>query len=54
MLKELKITIEGKDLKAEAKKFSTGKVGFGVYGKIEIDGINYQIVCNIIKLEEKK
>jgi hypothetical protein len=53
MKKELKITIDGKDLKAEAKKFSTGKEGYGLYGKIKIDDNEYQIVCNIIKLEEK-
>jgi hypothetical protein len=49
----MKITIEGKEYEAKTKEFSTGKKGFGLYGKININGNDYQIVCNIIKLEEK-
>lgn len=40
-------------VKAKAKQFSTGSVGFGYYGKVEIDGERYQVSCNIVRVGSK-
>jgi hypothetical protein len=53
MKKQIEIIIDGEKFIAPFKKFKTGRVGFGMYGKFLIDGVTYQIVCNIIKTESK-
>jgi hypothetical protein len=51
--KEIEISIAGRKFKAEKKKFKSGKIGYGLYGKLEIDNAKYQIVCNIVKIAKK-
>lgn len=53
MKKSIEITIDGEKFIAPYKKFKTGSSGYGVYGKFLIDGVAYQIVCNIIKTKSK-
>jgi hypothetical protein len=53
MVKKIKVKIDKNEFEAEERTFSSGKVGFGVYGKVEIDGERYQMVVNIIKIEKK-
>ena len=53
MKKSIEVTIDGEKFVAQYKKFKTGRSGYGVYGKFLIDGVAYQIVCNIIKTESK-
>lgn len=38
---------------AKRKVFKTGSVGYGHYGKVEIDGERYQVSCNIILIGSK-
>ena len=38
---------------AKPKVFSTGSIGYGHYGKVEIDGKRYQVSCNIIEIGSK-
>lgn len=49
-----KIGIQLDEHKVEAPKrtFSSGKEGYGFYGKIEIEGQRYQVSLNVIKLDK--
>lgn len=53
MPKKIKIKIDTHEFDAEERTFSSGKNGFGLYGKIEIEGERYQMVVNIVKIEKK-
>lgn len=54
MPKKIKIKIDTNEFDAEERTFKSGKTGFGVYGKTNIDGERYQVVVNIVKIEKKK
>jgi hypothetical protein len=49
----INVTIDGNQLVANAKQFSTGSVGFGANGKVVIDGERYQVSLNIVKIGSK-
>lgn len=51
MKAEVVVSIEGDEVRCPMRTFSSGKKGYGRYGKILIDGERYQVSCNIIKLE---
>ena len=53
MTKKIKIKIDKSEFEAEERTFKSGKSGFGLYGKVEIDGERYQMVVNIVKIEKK-
>jgi hypothetical protein len=53
MVKKIKVKIDKNEFEAEERTFKSGKTGFGVYGKIEIDNERYQVVVNIVKIEKK-
>lgn len=40
-------------LTAKSKQFSTGSVGYGCYGKVEIDGKRYQVSCSMVEIGSK-
>lgn len=48
----MKIKIDKNDFEAEERTFKSGKKGFGLYGKVEIDNDRYQMVINIVKIEK--
>ena len=50
MKNEIEIKVADKVFKSEKRTFKSLKVGYGVYGKIEIDGETYQMSINIVKL----
>jgi hypothetical protein len=52
MKEKIRITIEGQELEANARKFSTGSEGYGLYGKINIGGETYQMSINIIRIKK--
>ena len=52
MKEKIEINIDGQKFEAEHRTFSSGKQGFGLYGKIEIDKKRCQISLNIIELEK--
>ena len=47
----IELKIDGNDFIAEQRTFSTGKEGYGFYGKFEIDGRMHQVSFNAIDLE---
>jgi hypothetical protein len=47
---EIEIKIDEMVDKAKLRTFSSGKVGFGWYGKITIEGERYQVSMNVVKL----
>ncbi len=47
----IELKIDGNDFIAEQRTFSTGREGYGFYGKFEIDGRMHQISFNAIDLE---
>jgi hypothetical protein len=49
MLDKIKITIDGIDYEVEKRKFSTGSVGYGLYGKHSIGGEEYQFSISLVK-----
>jgi hypothetical protein len=53
MTKKIKIKIDKDEFDADERTFKSGKKGFGLYGKTEIDGERYQMSINIIKIEKK-
>ena len=53
MKEKITVVIDGEEFVAPWRKFKTGSVGYGIYGKLLIDGIAFQVVCNIIKTESK-
>lgn len=53
MKDKIKIKIDEEEFIAEKRTFSSGKEGYGVYGRMGIDGEAYQISCNIINLKKK-
>jgi len=53
MTKKIKIKIDQSEFEAEERTFSSGKKGFGLYGKVEIEGDRYQMIVNIVKIEKK-
>lgn len=53
MGKKIKIKIDKEEFDAEERTFKSGKVGFGLYGKVVIDNERYQMVVNIVKIEKK-
>ena len=53
MTKKIKIKIDTSEFEAEERTFSSGKSGFGLYGKVEIAGDRYQMIVNIVKIEKK-
>jgi hypothetical protein len=52
MKDKLKIMIDDNEEIALRKEFKTGNIGYGFYGKIEIDNERYQVSLNIIKLKK--
>lgn len=50
MKDEIEIVINGLRYVAPKRTFSSGKSGYGVYGKQEIDGDRYQISMNIVRI----
>jgi hypothetical protein len=52
MAKKIKIKIDEHEFDAEERTFKSGKKGFGLYGKVEIEGDRYQMVINIVKIEK--
>jgi len=50
MKQEIEITIDGIKFKAKLRKFKSGREGYGLYGRTQIENYPYQISCNIIKL----
>jgi len=52
MKESIKIVIDGNEFEAKARKFSTGKEGYGLYDKTTIDGERYQLSINIIKIKK--
>jgi hypothetical protein len=50
MKDKIKIIIEGEEYEVEKREFSTGSVGYGLYGKHEINKERYQFSINLVKL----
>lgn len=50
MKDKIEIKIDGQEFEAIHRTFSSGKMGFGLYGKIEIDKKKCQMSINIIEL----
>jgi len=46
----LLVTINNEKFEAEKKVFSTGKIGYGLYGRILINNYPYRICMNIIAM----
>jgi hypothetical protein len=53
MKKELKVTIDEQDFIADSRIFKTGNTGYGLYGKITLEGKTYQLSMNIVLLGGK-
>ena len=53
MAKKIKIKIDKEEFEAEERTFKSKKVGFGLYGKVVIEGERYQMIVNIVKIEKK-
>lgn len=51
MKDKIEITIDGQKFEAQHRVFSSGKSGYGLYNKIEIDKQRCQISLNIIELK---
>jgi hypothetical protein len=49
-MEQIEITIAGQKHTAQLRTFKSGKTGYGLYGKINIDGKQHQMSINIIKL----
>ena len=47
------VTGKSSDLIANAKHFSTGSKGFWAGGKVEVNGVRYQVSCNIVEIGSK-
>lgn len=39
---------------ADARTFSSGKTGFGAYGKVTVNGERYQLSFNLVKIVPKQ
>ena len=50
-MKELDIQIGNEKFKAKEKTFKSLKTGYGLYGKLNLNGEQYQMSINIIKLK---
>ena len=48
--KKIKIVINGEEFEAEHRVFKSGRKGYGLYGRVVIDGYPYRISCNIIEM----
>ncbi|MGV9141729.1 MAG: hypothetical protein ACOC1X_02215 [Promethearchaeota archaeon] len=48
---KIPIDIDGEEVIAKKKEFSTGKRGYGAYGTVKIDGYPYRLSLNLIKVE---
>lgn len=49
----MRVSIENNTYELEERTFKTGSRGYGLYGKIVVDGVRYQIACNIIEIGSK-
>jgi hypothetical protein len=47
------VVINGIELHAMARVFSTGSRGFGLSGKVMIDGKMYQVGANLVEIGSK-
>jgi len=48
--KEIEVKINGEKFKAEHRTFKTGRKGYGVYGRIVINGYPYRVNLNVIEM----
>ena len=51
--KVISVTIGDNNLNGEFKEFSTGSKGWGVHGKVFINGVKCQVSCNIVIIGSK-
>lgn len=47
------VTVAGENVNAKAKAFSTGSIGFTIYGKVTINGKRYQVTGNLVQIGSK-
>lgn len=48
--KKIKVEINGEKFEAEYRTFKSGRKGYGLYGRIKINGYPYRISMNIIEM----
>jgi hypothetical protein len=51
LINKILIKIAGQEMIAEARTFKTGNVGYGLYGSIYIEGEQYRLSMNLIKVK---
>ena len=44
---------EAPTLRAEPRVFNTGSTLYFASGKVTLDGVKYQVSCNVVKIESK-
>lgn len=49
-VKKIKITIDGQEFDSEHRVFASGREGYGLYGRIKIDGYPHRISLNLIEM----
>ena len=47
---KIRIVIDDLELEAKYREFSSGKLGYGSYGVIKINGYPYRLSLNIIEM----
>ncbi len=48
--KKIKVIIDKEELEAEFRTFKSGKQGYGSYGVVKINGYQYRLSLNLIKM----